>query len=116
MLRLKNMKVISTDLKLAIQTDGPKVDELINKLDKTLNSTKGIINNAEMTLNSANSLIQDLNDITKNIKSGSGFVNRLIYDKNLSIKLDSTLNNLTGLVEMIKQHGVNVNLRLGTRP
>lgn len=113
---IKNMKSISTDLKYAIQKNTPKVEDLISKLDNTLNSTKTIISGAELTLVNANSLIQDLNDVTKNIKSGNGMVNRLIYDKTLSMRLDSTINSLTELVNMIKQHGVNVNLRLGTRP
>jgi hypothetical protein len=40
----------------------------------------------------------------------------MLYDKQLGARLDSAINDLYDFLLVIKQNGVNVNLRLGTRP
>jgi hypothetical protein len=58
----------------------------------------------------------DINDVVLEIKKGDGTIGRLIYDKNMGARLDSALTTLGSFVDAVSKHGVNVNVRLGTRP
>jgi phospholipid/cholesterol/gamma-HCH transport system substrate-binding protein len=113
---LNNLRVISSDLRSAIQKDAPKVDSLIDVLDRTLAQARNLIGNADSAINNANFMITDVRSMANDLKSNGSLASRLLYDKQLGLKLDSTLNDLYDFLITIKQHGVNVNLRLGTRP
>ncbi len=113
---IKNLNLIAADVKSLIKKDEPKLDSLLSKLDNTLKSTKVIVDKAELTLSNVDVIISDIKNITNEIKNGDGFISKVIYDKNTSAKLDSTVANLTELLSLIRQYGINVNVRLGTRP
>jgi phospholipid/cholesterol/gamma-HCH transport system substrate-binding protein len=113
---IKNLKAISSDLRASISKNEPKVAKLVDELDKTINSTQGLLTKAGGSLTKADALIADFQDISKQLKEGKGAVGKLIYDQSFAVKLDSTINSLTDFINMLKMHGVNVNLRLGTRP
>jgi phospholipid/cholesterol/gamma-HCH transport system substrate-binding protein len=113
---LLNLKTITSDLKIAIKKNEPRIDELMSKIDSTINITKGAIGNANSTITDASALIKDLRDISSEIKSAQGVAGKLLYDKELGIRLDSTLTNLGSFLKTISMYGINVNTRLGTRP
>ena len=113
---LKNLNVISEDVKNMLKKDEPKIDELLAKLDKALVTGQSVLGKADVSLETVDVLLKDLKSITNEIRTGNGFVSKLLYDKGTAQKLDSTLAGLNELVAFIKQNGVNVNVRLGTRP
>lgn len=113
---LKDLKIIAQDVKFALNKYEPRVDTITNQLNITLNQANKAIKKVDTTISIANNILRDLDDISKEVKNGNGLANRIIYDKQLAMQLDSTLNELSTLVKTINQHGVNVNLRLGTRP
>lgn len=115
-LAVTNLKVVATELKNAINKYEPKADNLVNKLDLTLEDTRKLLKNADESITSANTLINDLNEFSKDMKKSDGVVGKLIYDKNFANRLDSTFTNLNDFLLMIKEHGININARLGTRP
>jgi phospholipid/cholesterol/gamma-HCH transport system substrate-binding protein len=112
----KNLKIITSDLKLAINKDEPKLDSLLTNLNDITNSAKKLFVKVDSLMISADGTLADLKDITGEIKGGKGTISKLIYDKEFSEKLNSTLDSLSQFVNQIKQYGININARLGTRP
>jgi len=113
---LKNFRIISDDVKNLLKKDEPRLDSLLTKLDKTLNSGQSLVSRADVSLAQIDEILKDVKNITNEIKNGNGFVTKLLYDKGTAQKLDSTVLSLQELVSFIKANGVNVNVRLGTRP
>ncbi|MFP4542946.1 MAG: MlaD family protein [Candidatus Kapaibacterium sp.] len=111
-----DLRFITSELKDAITDNRPALESIITKLDTTLSETRVLVNSAGRAVSSADSLIYDVRAVTNDVRSNEGLVNRLIYDKEFAQRLDSTLNVLNGFLYKINDHGVNVNLRLGTRP
>lgn len=113
---IDNLNVIVADVRQAVKTNSPKIESLLTKLDatidnanKTLASADGAVKNADSTLTQVNGLITD-------IKTGKGLVSKIMYDRNFANRLDSSMTLLHDLAEKILEHGINVNVRLGTRP
>jgi len=113
---INNLTQLTADLKNAYNKYEPKVDKISSDLELTLKETKQLISNTEKTIQNANDLILELKKITNDIQNDSNLVNKLLYDKNFAKQIDSTLTNLQILLKTINEHGVNVNVRLGTRP
>lgn len=113
---IADLKSISSTLKASIDDNQPKVSAIINKLDKTLNSADSLFNNANTIAINTDQLISRIDNIVTDIKSNNSAINKFIYDDEFAVKLDSAVVNLSELVKFIEQYGVNVNLRIGTRP
>lgn len=115
-LAIDNIRHLSSELKSIVDHNSPKLNKIIDDLDKTLASADKLLLNADTAVNDFRAIADDLNDITGAVKNKGGLVNKLIYDKEFANKLDSTFARLSHLLNMISDHGVNVNVRLGTRP
>ena len=120
---LNNINTIVDDIRSLVSTMNkdykryePRLDTLIDNLNIAVNSANNMMMRIDTSITSANSILTDVNSITSDIKNGNGTISKLIYDENLAAKLDSTVNNLNALIEMIEKFGINVNVRLGTRP
>lgn len=113
---LNNLDILTKNLKNAIDKHEPSIGRILNDVEFALKDARVLLTNADSTIVDANKLVSNLNMITNEIKDGNGFVNKLIYDKDLNQKLDSAFINLNDLIFMIKNYGVNVNVRLGSRP
>ncbi len=113
---LNNLKVLSADLRQAVQVNEPKVRELLTKIDATTVSVQNLLAKGDATLGNADGLVSDVRSAVNNLKTGSGFVTKLLYDKEFATKLDSAIIKLDAFIDKAHEHGINVNLRLGTRP
>lgn len=113
---INNLNSLLAGLKRTFDKHEPNVDKLIAELDQALSGANSLLGKIEKTIEKADQAVADLKDITGEVKLGSGLANRLIYDKSLASSMDSTLKALGILVNKINDHGVNVNVRLGTRP
>ena len=113
---IKDINFLTGSLRKDYERYEPRLDALINNLNEAVNSTNDLMAKLDKTVNSANSSLDDVNNITSEIRNGKGTLSRLIYDPNLSAKLDTTITNLNYLVNFLINHGMNVNVRLGTRP
>lgn len=113
---VNNLNALSASLRKAVDKHEPGIEKIINDIEFTLSDARKLIINIDSTVNGANTLVSNLNTITNDIRNGNGFVSRLMYDKNLNNQLDSAFTNLAELLIMIRNHGVNVNVRLGSRP
>lgn len=113
---IKNLKIITEDIKIAIKNNEPRVENLISELEQTLKTTQGLLVKADTAITNANGVITDVKDITNSVKNGNGFVSRIIYDKNFNAKIDSTLNLLNDFILKVHKYGINTNVSIGRRP
>lgn len=113
---LNDLKSISSDLKTFISNNKTDMNKIVKNLDTITTNTKPIIDKADTLVTSLSNLSSNLHKILDEIQNGKGAISKLIYDQNFAKKIDSTLMNLDTLVYSIRKHGVNVNVRLGTRP
>jgi phospholipid/cholesterol/gamma-HCH transport system substrate-binding protein len=113
---VSDISILTRDLRKAIETNSPKIDDIVNNLDKTITEARGLISTTDSTITNANALISDIKMLTDDIKNGQGIVGKMIYDKELSDKLTQTITDLNEFIQVISEHGININARLGTRP
>lgn len=113
---IDNLYVLTEDMKTIIDKNNPRLDTLMTNLNYSLAKTRGLLSDADTALANINSVILDVKNISSEVKNGSGLANRLIYDKELAIKLEKSLDSITVFIEQLKQYGINTNVRLGSRP
>lgn len=113
---IRNLKEISSSLRSDYTTYQPKIEKIITRLDKISNETTNLLESGNGIFGKIDTALAQLNNILYEIRNGDNLANKLIYDKEFSQKLDSTLKNVSELINFIQKYGVNVNLRLGTRP
>ncbi len=113
---LNDLKSISSDLKSFVSNNKNDLSKIVKNLDTITSDTKPLINKADTLVASLSDLSANLHKVLNEIQNGKGTISKLLYDQNFAKKIDSTLMNLDTLVYSIRQHGVNVNVRLGTRP
>ena len=113
---IKSIKSITSDLKASIGKNEPKVSKLVDELDGTMKQLNNLLGKTQNTVGNADALLADFKNISEQVKSGKGLAGKLIYDQKFANQLDSTVSSLTEFINLLKQYGVNVNVRLGTRP
>ncbi len=113
---IRNLKEISSSFRSDYATYEPKIDKIITRLDKISIETTNLIESGNGIVWKIDTALVQLNNILNEIRNGDNLANKLIYDKEFSQKLDSTLKNVSDLINFIQKYGVNVNLRIGTRP
>lgn len=113
---LDRINQLTADLKNAVDKNEPKISNLIDELELTVSNVNNTIDNADKLLLNADKLVLDLNSISDDIKTGDGVASRLIYDKDLANKLNEAIKSLDEFIKQVNDYGVNVNVRLGTRP
>ena len=113
---VNNLRTLTSDLKEAVKNNEPKVSSLLMKLDTTASGANELISNAKTTLAKAEGLIEKLDNIAYEVKTGSGLASKLIYDKSFAAEIEKAVKELRVLVNQIKQYGINTNVRIGTRP
>ncbi len=113
---IRDLRGMTGSLKSMISKNEPGLSSIVEKLDRTLTDAGKIAGRADTTVASANKLIANLDEITRELRYGSGFATKALFDKNFAVKFDSTMADLSSLLSMIRSHGINVNVRLGTRP
>lgn len=113
---LKDMKSISSDLKSIVSSNKDNLDKIIKNISTISQDAKPLVSRADSLVTSLQTISNDLNRIIKKVENGDGLASKVLFDKNFSDKVAGTLGSLDSLVSLIKQYGINVNVRLGTRP
>jgi hypothetical protein len=57
-----------------------------------------------------------LEELLSALRSRKTLAGRLLQDEQLALQVDSTVTQLRDFLHQIQRYGVNVNVRLGTRP
>ena len=113
---VKNLKEILSELRNDYSIYEPKINRIVTRLDTISFQTTNLLENGSATVEKINRSLNQLNDILLEIREGDNFANKIIYNKEFAQRLDSTLRQVSELITFIQKNGVNVNLRLGTRP
>jgi ABC-type transporter Mla subunit MlaD len=107
---------ITRELRTVVKTNAPKADRLILQLDSTLVETRKLIASGDKAVGSADGLVKNVDDLLADIKNGDNFLRKFLYDKEFNTRLDSTVVRLQRFLDNLPQDGINVNVRLGSRP
>jgi phospholipid/cholesterol/gamma-HCH transport system substrate-binding protein len=113
---IQQLKGLTDDVRKAVNTNEPAVRSLLAKLETTTNDAQTLLNNANASVGKLDALLVDVRSVVQDIKQGEGVVSKMLYDKKTAQRLDSVLNSLGTFVDKVKEHGLNTNVRLGTRP
>ncbi|MCS7176489.1 MAG: MlaD family protein [Candidatus Kapabacteria bacterium] len=92
-------------------------------VESTLANLQQLSAAAGRTLGNADTLIAELRStsarlaaLLDRLSEGRSIASRLLYDEEFARQADSALALIRSFLGQIQQHGVNVNVRLGTRP
>ena len=108
-----NLNDISNGLKLALKRNEPKLDSLMDQLNIAISNANSLLKDTKVSISNVDDILNNIKDISSELKAGKGMVSKLIYDEKLGRKLDDTFDKLQQLVEFIEKKGINVNVELG---
>ncbi len=106
----------SAQLRQAVEHNRPTIERLLERLDRASRDIETLAQRATQVASTADSTLSQLNAMLHDLRSQRTVLGRLLYDEQLASSLDSTIHRLGGLVDTISRYGINVNVRLGTRP
>ena len=113
---ISNLAEFSEELNTAVKRQSPNIEQIIADMKQVSEKAVTLVDKADTSLKDINKISADVRAIIDDIQNNESLLNKLIYDKALAERLDTVMYNLGTFVEKIEEHGVNVNLRLGTRP
>lgn len=110
---VKNLRLISEDVRRIIDKNDPKLTALLDKLDRTISSADGTIARADGAIVKADTLLKNVNDVIVSVKTNDGLVHRILYDTVFANRLDTTIYSLRKFINGARANGVNVNVGIG---
>ena len=113
---IKDLGALAKDAKSAMNNNEPKLRSILTKLDSLAGSGQRLMAKTDTALAGVTDLTVETKDMMKDIKTNGSFINKLLYDKTTSKSIDTTLQRVNDLLLKIHEHGLNANIRLGTRP
>lgn len=113
---IANLSELSRELNTAVKEQKPNIEQIIADMKQVSEKAVTLIDKVDNSWNDVSKITADVRKIIEDIQSNESLLNKLLYDKDLALRLDSVMYNLGSFVEKIDQHGINVNVRLGTRP
>ncbi len=113
---ISNLAELSEQLNTAVKEQTPNIEQIIADMKQVSEKAVTLVDKADTSFDDINRISADVRAIIDDIQNNESLLNKLIYDKALAERLDTVMYNLGTFIEKIEEHGVNVNLRLGTRP
>jgi len=113
---IENINSLSMKLDKTFDKYEPSIGEIIDELKITLNRTKGLFRNADSSIIKMNGIFEKVDKLLLATENDSSAIYKLFYDKQFTENLDSALINLSNILLKFNEYGVNVNVRLGSRP
>ncbi|MER3329940.1 MAG: MlaD family protein [Candidatus Kapaibacterium sp.] len=113
---IANLSELSRELNSAVKEQKPNIERIIADMKQVSEKAVTLIDKVDNSWEDVSKIATDVRKIIEDIQNNESLINKLLYDKKLAQRLDSVMYNLGSFVEKIDQHGINVNVRLGTRP
>ena len=113
---IANLSELSRELNSAVKEQKPNIERIITDMKQVSEKAVTLIDKVDNSWDDVSKITADVRKIIEDIQSNESLLNKLLYDKKLAQRLNSVMYNLGTFVEKIDQHGINVNVRLGTRP
>lgn len=106
----------SRQVRELIERNRPMVERLLERLDRTSTELETLVGNGSRLAASADTTLGELSQLLATLRQQRSALGKLLYDESLGGQLESSLRRLAGVVDTISRYGINVNVRLGTRP
>lgn len=110
---LASLENLSTDLNSFIDNNRDELERIISNGDIAVGDLRRTLGNADRSLENVDGLVDSLDVILAEIRTGDGTVSRLLYDKEFADDLEGTLQALRDLLVLFRDYGVNVNMEVG---
>lgn len=113
---ISNLSELSRELNTAVKEQKPNIERIISDMKQVSEKAVTLIDKVDHSWDDVAKIASDVRKIIQDIQNNESLLNKLLYDKDLALRLDSVMYNLGTFIDKIDQHGINVNVRLGTRP
>ncbi len=114
---LESIERLSKELRTAISKNEPKVSNLLDSLQMVTSDARILIATTDKSFVKVDSLLVSVDTMIKDTKNGNGLISKLLYDKDLSMKLDSAFVSISDFVKEVRKYGVNINIGgIGHKP
>ncbi len=114
---LVSIEKLTYELRTAVANNEPKVSKLLDSLQLVSTDARSLIASTDKSFVKVDSLLSSVDGLIKDTKNGNGLVSKLLYDKQLSMKLDSAFDSISGFVKEVRKYGVNINIGgIGHKP
>ncbi len=107
---------ITKELRATVKTNTPKVDKLVAQLDSTLTEARKLITTGDKAVKNVDGLVKNVDDFILDAKNKDNLIHKFVYDAEFNRRLDSTIARLQVFLDNLPRDGINVNVRLGSRP
>lgn len=111
-----DLRSVSRQVRELVERNRPTVERLLERLDRTSAELETFVGSGSRLAASADTTLGELNRILATLRQQRSALGKLLYDESLGNQLESSLRRLGGVVDTISRYGINVNVRLGTRP
>ncbi len=113
---VSDLTSISKELRTTVNTNAPKVDKLVVQLDSTLVEARRLITTGDKTVKNVDGLIKNVDGFISDAKNKDNLIHKFVYDAEFNRRLDTTIARLQVFLDNLRYDGINVNVRLGSRP
>ncbi len=112
----ENAAALSEELRSLLARQGPGIDTTLQSLRRTVLTAEQTIARIDSLITELRRTSERLRSLAERVQTGKSVAARLLTDEAFAQQLDSTLVLLRDFVGQVRQYGINVNVRLGTRP
>jgi phospholipid/cholesterol/gamma-HCH transport system substrate-binding protein len=113
---VNDLTVTTDELRRLVKTSSPKVDKLVVQLDSTLVEARKLIKTGDKAVVGVDDLVKNVDGFISDAKNKDNLIHKFVYDADFNRRLDSTIARLQVFLDNLPRDGINVNVRLGSRP
>jgi len=113
---IADLKSSSSQVRTFIEQNRPTVEQLLDRLNRTSADLETLIRDGSHVVARADTTIGELNMLLATLRQQRTAIGKLLYDDKLARDLESSIGRLGGILDTLSRYGINVNVRLGTRP
>ncbi len=92
------------------------LDTLLGNLAKTSTQLPVLVQQLHRSLQRFDTTLSEIRPLLRQLQSDQTLVGRLLQDPQFNQQIDTVLQTLGQLLQQVQRYGINVNVRLGTRP
>lgn len=112
---LNNLADVSADIKRLSRKDGA-VDSLVFKLDRLVSDGRTMLKSVDASLRGVDKLVVQVDSIALDLRTRKSIANQVLFDETVGRRVDSLLATMKKFFDNLPYDGINVNVRLGSRP
>jgi len=112
----RDIAAVSAQLRALVERQGTAVEATVAALQRTSTTAERTITQVESLVGELQQTVQRLQALLQRLQEGKTLAARLLSDEELARQLDTTLVLVRDFLEQVQRYGINVNVRLGTRP